>query len=232
MEDYGSPSLFSPEVNQEVTEVWAKFMAMGQAKGLEWARKMLAMRGEQQAATPARTDTDGVQPSDSGLGAQSHKSSRLLAKKERPTKATADGKAKRNNKDGVDHELAGPRQPPKKRSSKDSEEHNTVTADIVPVTGGGPDPQNSTPVAKGLTSQPTQKEAPSLTPGALGQGLQDGLSKMMEAMHSFMASARVLVGLGMDGQGASSKQAGASKVWGQGSSQPPKAQGKSFSLGT
>ncbi|KAJ1208592.1 hypothetical protein NDU88_003975 [Pleurodeles waltl] len=50
---------------------------------------------------------------------------------------------------------------------------------------------------------------------------------MMEAMHSFMASAKALAGLGTGEQGASSKQACAGQVWGQGANSPPKRQGSS-----
>ncbi|KAJ1164530.1 hypothetical protein NDU88_004967 [Pleurodeles waltl] len=49
---------------------------------------------------------------------------------------------------------------------------------------------------------------------------------MMEAMHSFMASAKALAGLGSDDQGAISRRAWAGQVWGQGSNSPPKGLGK------
>ncbi|KAJ1169725.1 hypothetical protein NDU88_001616 [Pleurodeles waltl] len=49
---------------------------------------------------------------------------------------------------------------------------------------------------------------------------------MMEAMHSFMASAKALAGLGSDDQGASSRRACAGQVWGQGSNSPPKGLGE------
>ncbi|KAJ1204836.1 hypothetical protein NDU88_000274 [Pleurodeles waltl] len=69
MEAHGSPSLFSPEENQEEAEIWAKFMAMGQAKGLEWARKMVAVQGaQQQLENTAAANADEGQPSNSGFG--------------------------------------------------------------------------------------------------------------------------------------------------------------------
>ncbi|KAJ1144624.1 hypothetical protein NDU88_010921 [Pleurodeles waltl] len=67
MEDHGSSTLFSPEENQTEPDMWTRFMAMGQAKGLEWAKKMVAAQGVQQPSeTPALMNTDEVQPSDSG----------------------------------------------------------------------------------------------------------------------------------------------------------------------
>ncbi|KAJ1088860.1 hypothetical protein NDU88_002014 [Pleurodeles waltl] len=49
---------------------------------------------------------------------------------------------------------------------------------------------------------------------------------MMEAMHSFMVSAKALAGLGSDDQGSSSRRACAGQVWGQGSNSPQKGQGE------
>ncbi|KAJ1193855.1 hypothetical protein NDU88_003151 [Pleurodeles waltl] len=55
MEDHGSPALFAAEENQEEVDIWMRFMAMGQAKGLEWAKVMVAAQGVQQPLeTPAR----------------------------------------------------------------------------------------------------------------------------------------------------------------------------------
>ncbi|KAJ1172066.1 hypothetical protein NDU88_003918 [Pleurodeles waltl] len=54
---------------------------------------------------------------------------------------------------------------------------------------------------------------------------------MMEAMHSFMASAKTLAGLGMDEQGASGRRAGAGQVWGRDSNSPPTVQGEASALG-
>ncbi|KAJ1178091.1 hypothetical protein NDU88_003339 [Pleurodeles waltl] len=191
---------------------------------------MLTMQGEQQqATTPAGTDSDVLRPSDSDLGSQGHESSKLPAKRKRPARATTAGKAKRNKITGLTTTSQNPHQPPKRtqqRGIKDSEEHDAVTDNSAPGTGGGLGLMDSTPISKGLASHPIQKEAPSRTPGVPGQGLQDGLGKMMEAMHSFMASAKVLVGLGIEGQGASSKQAGTRRVWGQGRSQPMEGQGR------
>ncbi|KAJ1136482.1 hypothetical protein NDU88_002898 [Pleurodeles waltl] len=69
------------------------------------------------------------------------------------------------------------------------------------------------------------------TIGAPGQGLQVGLGKMMEAMHSFMASAKAIAGLGADEQGASNRRTGAGQVWGQDTNLPPTAQGEASALG-
>ncbi|KAJ1089489.1 hypothetical protein NDU88_002640 [Pleurodeles waltl] len=87
MEVHGSPALFSPEVNQEEAEVCLKFMAMGQAKGLEWAWKMVAAQGaQQQSENTAAANTDEVQPSDSGLCLLSGESVVAPAKTEPATK--------------------------------------------------------------------------------------------------------------------------------------------------
>ncbi|KAJ1148221.1 hypothetical protein NDU88_001058 [Pleurodeles waltl] len=85
MEVDGSPAIFSPKENQEEVEVWSKFMAMGQAKGLEWARKMVAAQGaQQQSEDNAAANTDEVQPSDSGLCLRRVKSVVAPAKRKRP----------------------------------------------------------------------------------------------------------------------------------------------------
>ncbi|KAJ1204908.1 hypothetical protein NDU88_000343 [Pleurodeles waltl] len=55
---------------------------------------------------------------------------------------------------------------------------------------------------------------------------------MIEAMHSFMASAKALAGGGMDEQGACSRRTCAGQVWGQGESYPPKSQGLVTGQGT
>ncbi|KAJ1148222.1 hypothetical protein NDU88_001059 [Pleurodeles waltl] len=60
---------------------------------------------------------------------------------------------------------------------------------------------------QGQSAQPTDNGSCAPAPGPAGQGLQAGLGKMMEAMHSFMASAKALAGRGMDKQGACSRRA-------------------------
>ncbi|KAJ1208593.1 hypothetical protein NDU88_003976 [Pleurodeles waltl] len=117
MEVYGSPALFSPEENQEEAEVWSKFMAMGQAKGLEWERKMVAAQGAgQQSENTVAANTDEVQPSDSGLCLLSGESVVAPAKRKLPTRATAGNKLKVDKKDIADSNL--PEGPSK--SQKDS----------------------------------------------------------------------------------------------------------------
>ncbi|KAJ1155869.1 hypothetical protein NDU88_008594 [Pleurodeles waltl] len=54
---------------------------------------------------------------------------------------------------------------------------------------------------------------------------------MMEAMHSFMASAKALAGLGMDEQGASSRRAGMGQVWGRDTNLPLTVQDEASALG-
>ncbi|KAJ1199517.1 hypothetical protein NDU88_003351 [Pleurodeles waltl] len=107
----GSPrfafTFFFPEENQEEAEIWAKFMAMGQAKGLEWARKMVAALGvQQQSENPAATNTDEVQPSDSGLCLPSGESVVAPAERKRPARATARNKLKGAKKDLADSNLS------------------------------------------------------------------------------------------------------------------------------
>ncbi|KAJ1154307.1 hypothetical protein NDU88_007060 [Pleurodeles waltl] len=107
MEVYGSPSLFSPEENQEEAEIWAKFMAMGQANGLEWARKMVAAQGaQQQLENPRAANTNEVQPSDSGLCLLSGESVVAPAKRKQPARATAGNKLKGAKKDTAHSNLA------------------------------------------------------------------------------------------------------------------------------
>ncbi|KAJ1099582.1 hypothetical protein NDU88_004681 [Pleurodeles waltl] len=99
MDEHSSPSLFSHEENQEEADIWAKFMAMGQAKGLEWAKKMVAAQGvQQQSETSAVTNTDKVQPSDSGLCLLSEESVIAPTKRKRPSRAAARGKLKRTKR--------------------------------------------------------------------------------------------------------------------------------------
>ncbi|KAJ1162410.1 hypothetical protein NDU88_002878 [Pleurodeles waltl] len=107
MEVHGSPSLFSPEENQKEAEIWAKFMAMGQANGLEWARKMVAAQGaQQQLENPGAANTNEVQPSDSGLCLLNGESVIVPAKRKRPASATAGNKLKGAKKDMADSILA------------------------------------------------------------------------------------------------------------------------------
>ncbi|KAJ1118347.1 hypothetical protein NDU88_006539 [Pleurodeles waltl] len=128
MEDHGSPSLFSLKMNQEEADIWARFMAMRQAKGLEWAKKMVVAQGVQrQSETFAATNADEVQPSDSGLCLLSQESGVVPAKRKRPARAAAGSKLKRTKKDMVDLDLPeGPstsqRERGAKRAKKDSEE--------------------------------------------------------------------------------------------------------------
>ncbi|KAJ1117167.1 hypothetical protein NDU88_005367 [Pleurodeles waltl] len=112
MEDHGSPTLFSPEENPEEADVWSRFMAMGQAKGLEWAKVMVAAQGVQQSGNPALTSTNEVQPSDSGLCLLSEERGTAPAKRKRPARAAARSKLKRSKKDTADIELPeGPATP-------------------------------------------------------------------------------------------------------------------------
>ncbi|KAJ1137549.1 hypothetical protein NDU88_003947 [Pleurodeles waltl] len=184
---------------------------MGQAKGLEWAKKMVAAQGVQQLSeTPAATNTDEVQPSDSGLCLLSEESVAAPAKRKRPARAAAGSKLKRAKKDMADSNLpeglstsqkdSGPR-----RARKDNEEQEAAGTSGVPLIAGGLAPGTSMPIAQEQINQPARSVACSPTLGASGQGLQGGLGKMMEAMHSFMASAKALAGLGMDEQGASNR---------------------------
>ncbi|KAJ1081780.1 hypothetical protein NDU88_001955 [Pleurodeles waltl] len=76
------------------------------------------------------------------------------------------------------------------------------------------------------TGQPAMNVSCNPATGASGKGLQLGLGMMMEVMHSFMASAKALAGLGTDDQGSSSRRACAGQGWGQGSNSPLKGQGE------
>ncbi|KAJ1206225.1 hypothetical protein NDU88_001634 [Pleurodeles waltl] len=67
--------------SQEEADIWARFMAMGLAKGLEWAKKMVVAQGvQQQSETSTVTNIDEVQPSDSGLCLQSEESTQRKPK--------------------------------------------------------------------------------------------------------------------------------------------------------
>ncbi|KAJ1104895.1 hypothetical protein NDU88_002303 [Pleurodeles waltl] len=81
-------------------------MAMGQAKGLEWAKMTVVAQGVQQPLeTPALTNTDEVQPSDSGLCLLSDERVVAPAKRKRPASAAAGSKLKRAKKDMADSDL-------------------------------------------------------------------------------------------------------------------------------
>ncbi|KAJ1213887.1 hypothetical protein NDU88_001517 [Pleurodeles waltl] len=106
MEDHGSPTLFPPEENQKEADIWTRFMAMGQAKGLEWAKMMVVAQGVQQPLeTPAPTNTDEVQLSDSGLCLRSDERVAAPAKRKRPARVAAGSKLKRAKKDMADSNL-------------------------------------------------------------------------------------------------------------------------------
>ncbi|KAJ1097661.1 hypothetical protein NDU88_002778 [Pleurodeles waltl] len=232
MEVHDSSSLFPPEENQEEAEIWAKFMAMGQANGLEWARKMVAAQGaQQQLENPGAANTNEVQPSDSGLCLLSGESVVAPAKRKRPARATAGNKIKEAKKDSADSNLAeGPATSQKdsgtRRTKKDILEQEVAGASGVPRTAGGHATGATMRIEQEQTGQPAKNVSCGPVPGASVQGLQVGLGKMMEAMNSFMVSAKVLAGLGMDDQGSSSRRACAGQVWGQGSNSPPKGQGE------
>ncbi|KAJ1178184.1 hypothetical protein NDU88_003431 [Pleurodeles waltl] len=193
-------------------------------------------RGAAAFRNPPLTNADEVQPSDSGLCLLSEESVAAPAKRKRPARAAAGSKLKRAKKDMADSKLpevpsssqmdSGPR-----RATKDNEEHEAAGASGVPLTAGGLAPGTIAPIAQEQISQPARSVACSPTLGASGQGLQVGLGKMMEAMHSFMASAKALAGLGMDEQGASSRRAGAGRVWGQDTNSPPKVQSEASTPG-
>ncbi|KAJ1162688.1 hypothetical protein NDU88_003155 [Pleurodeles waltl] len=162
MEVHGSPSLFSPEENQEEANIWAKFMAMGQAKGLEWAKQMVVAQGaQQQSGASAATNTDEVQPSDSGLCLLSEERVAAPAKRRRPARATAGSKLKRAKKGTPDSILPeGPSTSQKdsgpRRSKKDSEEQEAAGASGVLFTAGGLAPGTSTPITQEQAGQPQE----------------------------------------------------------------------------
>ncbi|KAJ1174544.1 hypothetical protein NDU88_006365 [Pleurodeles waltl] len=137
---------FPPEENQEDADIWTRFMAMGQTKGLEWAKMMVAAQGVQQPLeTPAPTNANKVQPSDSGLCLLNDKSVAAPAKRKRLARATAGSKLKRAKQDMVDSNLpegpstsqtdSGPR-----RARKDNEEQEAAGADGVPIAPGASAP--------------------------------------------------------------------------------------------
>ncbi|KAJ1210781.1 hypothetical protein NDU88_006143 [Pleurodeles waltl] len=132
---------------------------MGQANGLEWEKKKVAAQGvQQQSGTPAATNTDEVQPSDSGLCLLSEESVVAPAKRKRLARATAGSKLKRAKKDMAERNLpespstsqkdSGPR-----RSKKDREEQEAAGASGVPLTAGGLAPGTSTPIAQEQNGQ-------------------------------------------------------------------------------
>ncbi|KAJ1089640.1 hypothetical protein NDU88_002789 [Pleurodeles waltl] len=162
MENQGSPTLFSPEENQEEADIWTRFIAMGQAKGLEWAKMMVAAQGVQQPLeTPAPTNTDEVQPSDSVLCLLSDESVAVHAKRKRPARAAAGSKLKRAKKDMADSNLpeglstsqkdSGPR-----RARKDNEEQEVAGTGGVLLAAGGLAPGASTLIAQEQISQPAR----------------------------------------------------------------------------
>ncbi|KAJ1214053.1 hypothetical protein NDU88_001681 [Pleurodeles waltl] len=210
---------------------------MGQAKGLEWAKMMVAAQGRQQLlGTPTPTNTDEVQPSDSGLCLLSGEIVAAPAKRKRPARAAAGNKLKKAKKDMADSNL--PEGPSTSRTDsgprgarKDNEEQEAAGAGGVPLAAGGLAPGASAPSAQEQISQPARSVACSPTLGASGQGLQVGLDKMMEAMHSFMASAKALAGLGLDKQGTSSRRAGVGQVWGRDTNSPPTVLGEASARG-
>ncbi|KAJ1083240.1 hypothetical protein NDU88_003399 [Pleurodeles waltl] len=202
-------------------------MAMGQAKGLEWAKMMVAAQGVQQPLeTPALGKTDEVQPSDSGLCLLSDERGAAPAKRKRPARAAGGSKLKRAKKDMADSDLQEGLSTPQtdrrpRRARKENKEQEAAGAGGVSLAAGGLAPGASTPIAEEQTSQPARNVACRPPIGASGQGLQAGLGKMMETMHSFMASAKTLAGLGSDEQGASSRRADAGQVWGRDTNSPP-----------
>ncbi|KAJ1128643.1 hypothetical protein NDU88_007018 [Pleurodeles waltl] len=204
MDVHGSPSPFSPADNQEEAEIWAKFMVMRQAKGLEWAKKMVAAQGvQQQSEIPAASNKDEVQPSDSGLCVLSGESVVVPAKRKRPARATAGNKLKGAKKDMADSNLPeGPSTSQKdsgpRRTKKDILEQEVAGASGVPLTTGGLATRANMQIEQEQTGQPAKNVSCSPAPGASGQGLQVGLGKMLEVMHSFMASAKALAGLGLE----------------------------------
>ncbi|KAJ1164529.1 hypothetical protein NDU88_004966 [Pleurodeles waltl] len=128
--------------NQEEAEIWAKFMAMGQAKGLEWARKMVAAQGaQQQLENTAAANTDEGQPSDSGLGLPSGESVIAPAKRKRPARATAGNKLKTAKKEMADSNLSErpstfQKDGGTRRTKKDILEQESVGASGAPCTAG------------------------------------------------------------------------------------------------
>ncbi|KAJ1113398.1 hypothetical protein NDU88_001644 [Pleurodeles waltl] len=192
---------------------------------------------QQQSETPAATNTDEVQPSDSGLCLQSRESVVAPAKRKRLARAMAGSKLKGGKKEMADSNLPeGPSASQKdsgpRRTKKDIVEQEAAGASAVPLTAGGFATGASMQIALEQIGHPGRSMSCSPTPGASGQGLQVGLGKMMEVMHSFMASAKALAGLGMDEQGASSRRACAWQVWGQDTDSLLKVQGEASAPGS
>ncbi|KAJ1160126.1 hypothetical protein NDU88_000628 [Pleurodeles waltl] len=183
---------------------------------------------QQQLENTAAANADEVQPLNSGLCLPSGESVIAPAERKRLARATAGNKLKAAKKDMADSNLPeGPSTSQKdggsRRTKKDILEQESAGA---PCTAGALATGADIQIEQEQTGQPGKNVSCSPAPGSSGQGLQVGLGKMMEAMHSFMASAKVLAGLGSDDQGSSSRRAGAGQLWGQGSNFPPKGQGE------
>ncbi|KAJ1101298.1 hypothetical protein NDU88_006369 [Pleurodeles waltl] len=124
MEDHGSPTFFSPEENQEEADIW-------RTQGVQ-----------QPLETPTPTNTEEVQPSDSGFCLLSDESVAAPAKRKRPARAAAGSKLKRAKKDTADSNLpegpstsqtdSGPR-----RARKDNEEQEAAGQVGFPSLLGG-----------------------------------------------------------------------------------------------
>ncbi|KAJ1137538.1 hypothetical protein NDU88_003936 [Pleurodeles waltl] len=191
---------------------------------------MVAAQGAlQQSENTGVTNNNETQPSDSGLCLLSGESVVPPAKRKRTQRATAGNKLKGAKKDTVDSNLV---ETPA-ASQRDSGARRTKT-DILELDGASGEPRvvGCHPTTVNMPTELPQAGQPTMTvscgpaPGPSGQGLQVGLGKMMEAMHSFMASAKALASLGTDNKGSSSIQACAGQVWGQGSTSPPMGQGE------
>ncbi|KAJ1131442.1 hypothetical protein NDU88_009779 [Pleurodeles waltl] len=176
MEVHSSPALFPPEENQEEAEVWSKFMAVGQAKGLERARKMVAAQGaEQQSENTVAANTDEVQPSDSGLCLLNGESVVAPAKRKHPTRTTAGNKLKAAKKDIADSNLPeGPSTSQKdsgpSRTKRDILEQEEAGASGVPLMAGVPTTGANMRSEQGQTGQPTNNVFCTPAPGPSGRG--------------------------------------------------------------
>ncbi|KAJ1088861.1 hypothetical protein NDU88_002015 [Pleurodeles waltl] len=115
---------------------------MGQAKGLEWARKMVAAQGaQQQLENTAAANTDEVQPLDSGLCLPSGESVIAPAKRKRPARASAGNKLKAAKKDMADSNLPeGP-----STSQKDGGSRRTKKDILEQESAGAPAQQGLLP---------------------------------------------------------------------------------------
>ncbi|KAJ1195691.1 hypothetical protein NDU88_004959 [Pleurodeles waltl] len=107
----------------------------------------------------------------------------------------------------------------------DSLEQEVLVSSWAPLAAGAPITGENIRRDQGQSGQPTDNGFRTPATGPAGQGLQAGLGKMMEVMHSFMTSAKAQAGGGMDKQGACSRRACSGQVWGQGEIYPPKSQG-------